>query len=88
MIFKDNSDLRNPNVIIDTIRESSLSYSYKDSKAINIGPFVVDYNSIFVEIKPFKLLTLPEKPVYKGHGKPSLFSQESKVEQVNTNTNV
>ncbi|XP_021372171.1 uncharacterized protein LOC110462516 isoform X2 [Mizuhopecten yessoensis] len=63
LIFRETHELRKPTSIQDLIKMSSPSFDWKGVRVINVGDFVVDYESIKVQVDLQKFPELPTKPL-------------------------
>ena len=66
--FRDVEPLRDPSVVVNTLRDSSSPFTYNGIKAIRFGDNIVDYYSIHVDLSYITVDEFPEKPTLKGKG--------------------
>ncbi|XP_069104654.1 uncharacterized protein [Argopecten irradians] len=63
LVFRETSELRKPTSIQGLIKTSSPAFDWKGLRVINVGDFVVDYESIKVQVDIQKFQELPKKPL-------------------------
>ncbi|XP_062618598.1 uncharacterized protein LOC134280195 isoform X2 [Saccostrea cucullata] len=63
--FQDEEHLRDPSIIQNTLRDTSVPFTYNNMKAIRIGDNIVDYDSIHVDLSFVNVDKFPEKPKLK-----------------------
>ncbi|XP_060075028.1 uncharacterized protein LOC132554735 [Ylistrum balloti] len=63
LIFRETQELRKPSSIQGLIKTSSPSFDWKGVRVINVGDFVVDYESIKVQIDTQHFQELPKRPL-------------------------
>ncbi|XP_033760565.1 uncharacterized protein LOC117342500 [Pecten maximus] len=63
LVFRETNELRKPTSIQGLIKTSSPSFDWQGVRVINVGDFVVDYESINVQVDLQKFQELPKKPL-------------------------